>query len=80
MSVREKHWCEKGNTLLGLLKIPLDDILVRNTGVLGELDGTATTSSELPQINIDRNEIWMQTYSSDNEHLGRSAGLLDSSL
>lgn len=46
---------KKKNTLLGLLKIPLDDVLVRDTSILGELDSTATASSELPRVSTDYN-------------------------
>lgn len=39
----------EGATLLSLGHIPLDDVLVRDAHILGELNGTLTTAAELWQ-------------------------------
>lgn len=39
-------------TLLGLRNIPLQDIRVRDTDILGQLHGTTTATSKLHSVNI----------------------------
>lgn len=72
-------------TFLSLFKIPLDNILVRNTNILRKLDSSAAASSELEftarnESGIDRMHLIQETYCSDNENFRRSTGFLLTSL